>query len=402
MKNKTIVCFTASYPYGNKETYFDNELKYLSESFENVFIVPLYNPNANRDQRIVFDNVKVFEPILAQGSRRIIKGLINFRWNGVYFKEFFNNKIYLDHFKFKKWLNSMLLYDAGINFFNDNVIPLDAFLYSYWAEIPFFSSKSLNSFKKVVRMHGGDFYLYRNRNYLPLRQEIYMSASLLLPISKDIREILINYYKIDKSTVLLSYLGVNNFATVCALKTSQQVIKFVSCSNIYGLKRVHLILSILLKMKSDTLIEWHHFGSGEGMSDLVTLIELNKKENITSVLYGHLEQKQMIEVYQSNYFDWFINVSEHEGLPVSIMEAFSYGIPAIATDVGGTSEIVNDDNGLLVDKDVNILELVERIQNLTNDKYLAKRNNAYVTWLNNFEADRNYVESTKNIMGINR
>ena len=40
------------------------------------------------------------------------------------------------------------------------------------------------------------------------------------------------------------------------------------------------------------------------------------------------------------HIDLFINTSSSEGVPVSIMEALSVGIPIIATDVGGTKEIV--------------------------------------------------------------
>ena len=36
-----------------------------------------------------------------------------------------------------------------------------------------------------------------------------------------------------------------------------------------------------------------------------------------------------------------------EGLPISILEAFSYGLPVISTPVGGIPEIVNSDNGFL-------------------------------------------------------
>ena len=47
-----------------------------------------------------------------------------------------------------------------------------------------------------------------------------------------------------------------------------------------------------------------------------------------------------------------MNVSESEGIPVSIMEASSFGIPVIATNVGGVGEIVeNGYNGLLLNKD---------------------------------------------------
>ena len=49
-----------------------------------------------------------------------------------------------------------------------------------------------------------------------------------------------------------------------------------------------------------------------------------------------------------NDFDLFVNMSLSEGIPVSIMEAISFGIPIIATNVGGNAEIVNDETGVLI------------------------------------------------------
>ena len=47
--------------------------------------------------------------------------------------------------------------------------------------------------------------------------------------------------------------------------------------------------------------------------------------------------------------DLFILSSDKEGLPLSLGEAMAYGIPCIATDVGGNKEIVSHgQTGLLV------------------------------------------------------
>ena len=49
-------------------------------------------------------------------------------------------------------------------------------------------------------------------------------------------------------------------------------------------------------------------------------------------------------------FDVFTLSSRHEGKPVSLMEAFALGIPAVATRAGGIPEVIVDgENGLLVD-----------------------------------------------------
>ena len=47
--------------------------------------------------------------------------------------------------------------------------------------------------------------------------------------------------------------------------------------------------------------------------------------------------------------DVYLLITHYEGLPISIIEAMSYGMPIIASDVGGNSELVVDNkNGFLV------------------------------------------------------
>ena len=42
-QNKTLLFFTASFPFGNKaETFIETEITYLAKNFEKVYIIPLY------------------------------------------------------------------------------------------------------------------------------------------------------------------------------------------------------------------------------------------------------------------------------------------------------------------------------------------------------------------------
>jgi len=65
------------------------------------------------------------------------------------------------------------------------------------------------------------------------------------------------------------------------------------------------------------------------------------------VFTGHIEHDRVPLVL--SLFDVFVSASVSEGTPVSILEAMAMEKPVVATDVGGVSEqIVNDETGILV------------------------------------------------------
>jgi glycosyltransferase involved in cell wall biosynthesis len=47
--------------------------------------------------------------------------------------------------------------------------------------------------------------------------------------------------------------------------------------------------------------------------------------------------------------DLFVLASDHEGLPVTVMEALTLGVPVVAPAVGGLREVVTPENGILVE-----------------------------------------------------
>ncbi len=89
---------------------------------------------------------------------------------------------------------------------------------------------------------------------------------------------------------------------------------------------------------------------------------LNNKNNISYKFMGDIKNDLIQEYYALNQVDLFCNVSEYEGLPISIMEAMAYGIPCLATDVGGVSEIVNSQNGILIEKNSSSIQIKNHIE----------------------------------------
>ena len=110
-----------------------------------------------------------------------------------------------------------------------------------------------------------------------------------------------------------------------------------------------------------------------------------------------------MQFYADNHPVLFINLSYVEGIPVSIMEAFSYGIPALATDVGATKELVkNQNNGYLIKRDYMIGEVSDTINRylaLSDAEINQYRENAERTWEREYQ-EENFTSFVEALLGI--
>jgi L-malate glycosyltransferase len=87
-------------------------------------------------------------------------------------------------------------------------------------------------------------------------------------------------------------------------------------------------------------------GRGPNSDYLEKLVRnLKLQENVTFT--GYVSKDRLIKLYQSSTL--YVLPSYYEGLPTTLLEAMSCGLPAIVTDVEGSSEvIINNQNGILV------------------------------------------------------
>ena len=87
-------------------------------------------------------------------------------------------------------------------------------------------------------------------------------------------------------------------------------------------------------------------GAGNYKSSL-ELLSKNMGLQKDILFAGEKNKEEIVELLSIS--DIFVNPSYSEGLPTSVLEAASVGLPIIATDVGGTKEIVeNEKTGFLI------------------------------------------------------
>lgn len=281
--------------------------------------------------------------------------------------------------------------------------------YSYWLSAGAYALSKLKKqgyiSKAISRAHGGDAFL--DRGYNPFRREIYEYLDQIYFVSE--KALLQFKDKIslpphsNKADLYLSYLGtVNNSKVFNLVCKKNEYLTVLSCSNIIPLKRLDLIVDALSNIESYN-IRWIHFGNGAYKDVIFELVKtkLSLLNNIEVDFKGHVNNEEILDFYEKHHVDLFINVSDYEGIPVSIMEAMSYGIPVIARNVGGNSEIVeNGHNGILLPKHTTADEISQSILTLIKlpqDRINEYRKNAFETWEYKFKAETNYKAFAKNI-----
>lgn len=180
-----------------------------------------------------------------------------------------------------------------------------------------------------------------------------------------------NELTLDIQNVEVKYLGTikkENGLNICNKEAPYHI---VTCSYVTPVKRVEDIY-FTLREYADIPIVWTHIGKGEFYDSLIDKVRLNDNINLKVKLLGELSNDCIHKLYSKNRIDLFLNFSLSEGIPVSIMEAIAYGIPVIATNVGGNSEIVNDKFGLLVDVDISRSNLWSKIKRICTLEYKIK------------------------------
>lgn len=396
-----IVLLTIGYPYPKKDVFVANEINYLSERFDNVWIVPVFEGKLYPSKKYQGELPELPKNVHVN---KLEYGITDALW--------INPKIMIEMVKELNWnmkdnlkvllwgLHGSVTLNYLQRFIKKNGLdPSRTVLYSFWFH---FNALAISCLKdnfalKISRAHRYD--LYKEIGAQPFKSFILNKLNMVFACSNMGKDYLNNEYNSTKSH--LSYLGTSNIqASQFVFPIREGIFSIVSCSRVTDVKRIHKIVEGLEKIK-DLSIEWTHIGDGPLFTDIQNLVsrKLSDHKNIKVNFVGSLSNKQVLQYYQSHNINLFVNVSRSEGLPVSIMEAQSFGIPVMATNVGGVNEIIDHSmNGYLLDVDFDEQQFknyITEVVNMPNDIYENFCKDSRRKWEETFNAEKNYHEFIK-------
>ena len=149
--------------------------------------------------------------------------------------------------------------------------------------------------------------------------------------------------------------------------------------------------AVVLLCKKYTNIKFYLVGNNADNFDFDAFIQENGLENSLEY-FGEINDAANTILPN---IDLLVLPSRMEGLPMSLIEAQSYGIPILATEVGGIPEILIDGyNGFFIKRDgADIADKIERCMDPLNYKPISE--NSLKIYQENFSAKRMYEEYEK-------
>nr|WP_308624407.1 glycosyltransferase [uncultured Eisenbergiella sp.] len=287
-------------------------------------------------------------------------------------------------------------------------IDKEGIFYTYWNVYYSFHMgvyrKCYPNLKLISRLHGYDLYDFvEPYGRQPFKETMNSTYDKLVFISEHGKKYYCEKYNqiknIDKYPVCK--LGIE--AKIPYIKKGNFPFLLVSCSTISSVKRVWLIVEGLEKIQ-DCQIKWVHFGDGEEKEDIINLAKkiLKLKKNIEYVFMGKQPNNAVLDYYKQYYPSCIINVSESEGSPVSIQEALAFGTPVIATDVGGNSELI-ENNGYLLPANPSPEQIACAIRYVAQadiGRYQEMRKQSYILWDKEYNRKKNTEKFLEVLEGL--
>jgi len=202
----------------------------------------------------------------------------------------------------------------------------------------------------LIHVEHGSCHIVHNSKFVEIVNRIYdhtigysivKNARINVGISKGAQEFL-KHLRAEEPFLIHRGIGLENIPKYTPKK---QVKNIIFVGRLIYAKGVQDLIEAFSKINNPHL-KLTIVGDGPYKKDLKTLAQkLNLEKNV--IFTGEKNKKEVFSLLSKS--DLFVNSSYSEGLPTSVLEAGAVGLPVIATDVGGTNEvIINKKTGILI------------------------------------------------------
>ncbi len=245
---------------------------------------------------------------------------------------------------------------------------------------------AFSPFRTIYTVHGFDSIRIANKPFVKLERILQFWCRYIVGVCKY-DKMTMKEEKITRNVTYV-YNGIEDLTTINVIPDGQIVSSLQSIKTKYN-KVILCIARESRQKKIDLFIET---AKALPMYAFVWIGNDPFRKNEENVFWlGSVENAFLY----LKYCDLFILPSNYEGLPMSIIEAFSFSKPVVASDVGGISELLDGRNGLCASNSVE--DFSEKIRHfLSNEETLASAGaHARQTYLSFFTASEMFNNYSK-------
>lgn len=183
-----------------------------------------------------------------------------------------------------------------------------------------------------------------------LLSSIGKTASGISAVSRDFSKTLSRVIKLESSTIAVIPNSLpEEFTTIPLSSPSNsrgEPFIFINVAELVPIKNHILLITAFANSFKNMAVFLRIIGDGPCMQNLVKLAgDLGVSGQIQ--MLGRLKRSQILDHMRES--DAFAFSSDSETFGVALIEAHSQGLPTVSTNCGGPSDIVNVENGILVD-----------------------------------------------------
>lgn len=202
-----------------------------------------------------------------------------------------------------------------------------------------------------------------NNSQRKILQSIYDDASKVITVSKALKNHINQEFNIDAIEVVPNVVDTDCF-TIGNNQKEHDTFTIISIGNLKSSKRFDLLIEAFsIVIERYPKIQLKIIGEGGEKKKLQNLI--NSKDLSDSVaLLGEVLHEKIPQYFLDS--DLFVLPSDIETFGVVFIEALASGIPVIGTKCGGPEDIINSENGILIEKD-NKTILADAIVSIMNN-----------------------------------
>ena len=221
--------------------------------------------------------------------------------------------------------------------------------------------------KYIPILRGGDL-PDRIKNYRILSNSIFNNSFLNISPSSYLKKKFELYgYKV---TIIPNFIDIENYPFLIREDCKPKIFWVRSFHSVYNPKMAILVLYELLKSFPNSvlcMVGPDKDGSLADCKEIATKLGIINKIKFT----GLLRKKEWVQL--STQYDLFINTTDYDNTPVSVLEAMALGFPIITTNAGGLSFFHEDGvDALMVEKN-DINGMVKKILFLLSEKKYAQK-----------------------------